>query len=313
MAADRTFTIVTNTAMVDHWPSSDTFIGTADDVISNGVSTYGKSSPNAYGTYSYIVTSFGLSSAPDPLLFGVYDTATFVLGSATIDASAFVTNDIPLIKSVQFSGTELFPGHGAYQVVMTHPRDGIYTHKGSAFTFSSHFDFQGTFVGGTAVATNADASGLVVVLDAANFDAPDLNAVPDDLANYVRTTAIPLAKTSNANGLLCGNMNLDTAGSVPGVPGDTGFFPPLKCYATVLALDVSSTTGAVDLRITSVQVTPSGVKLQWTPLAGRTYSVDATAKLGSSFTNLASNLSQTEYLDQTARTEQSRFYRISVP
>jgi hypothetical protein len=308
IAGSRTFTVVTNAAMVNHWPSSDGFIGTSDDVVSSELSTYGHSSPNQYGTYSYIVTSFGLSNQPDPLLFGSYDTATFILGSATIDPSAFLTNDVPLMTGVQFSGTELFPGHGPYSVKMTNPRSGTYTHQGSVFTFSSHFDFQGNFVAGTAVATNADANGLVVLLDPANFDSPDLAGVAADLANYIRSVAIPLAKTMNANGLLCGTVKLDTAGSVPGVPGDTGYFPPLNCYSTLLAMDL----GTGQLSITSVQSTAAGTKIQWSPLSGNTYSIYATASLDTPFTLLASSLFQSQYLDPPTRLH-TRFYRVSSP
>jgi hypothetical protein len=310
-ASDRTFTVVTNSPMIDHWPGPDKFIGTPDDVVNAGLSTYQRSSPNQSGSYSYIVTTFGLT--PDPWLFPPYDVITYVLGSTTIDTSVSVTNNVPLLKNVQFSGTELFPGHGPYSVQMTGRVGGTSSHAGNLYTFSSQFDFQGTFVAGTATATNATAAGAVVVLDAADYDAPDLTGVDSSLANYINTVAIPLAKSTPTAGLLCGSMTLTTAGSVPGIPGDTGYFPPLNCFATALAMDLSAaTTGA--LKITSIQVTPEGLQIQWSPLAGATtYSMESTGALGSPFTALSSNLTTTTYVDRAWKNLPMQFYRVSAP
>lgn len=303
-AADRTFTVVTNAAVQNHWPSADRLVGTADDVVNAGLSTYGRSSPNQFGTYSYIVTSFGLSPAPDPLLFGNYDTVTFVLGSATIDTSSFVTNDIPLVKDLQLSGTELFPGHGPYRLKLTNRRGGSYTHVGSLYTFTSRYDFEGTFAAGQAVTTNALAEGRVAVIDAQDFGAPDLTGVPDNLAAFIRSVGLPIAQQSHSSGLLCGDMNLQTAGSLPGT---SGFFPPLTGYAFVLALDFS---GVAELRITSIQALAEGTRLQWTPLTGATYSVEATDSLEKPFASIAAGLVQTEYLDAGAKGQTRRYYRL---
>lgn len=297
--------------MINHWPSADGLIGTADDKITSNLSTYGHSSPNSLGSYSYIVTSFGLSQNTDPLLFANYDTATFVQGFVTIDPAQFVANDVPLIKDVQFGGTELFPGHGPYSVKLTGRRGGAPAKVGNAFTFSSNYDFQGTFSSGTATATNAHAEGLVVLLDAANFANPDLTGVPGELAAYVRSVAVPVAQAAQAAGLICGTMTLQTAGSVPGNSNETGYFPPLDTYAVVLALDLGG-NAAGDLRITSAERTASGLRLRWNSQAGQTYSVRATTSLASPFDVVAANLSGSEYID-TDNSSAAKFYRISTP
>jgi hypothetical protein len=273
------------------------------------LSTYARSSPNAYGTFSYIATSFSIGTSPDPLLFGSYDAVTFVLGSATIDPAAFLTNDIPLLKDINFSGTELFPGHGPYSVRLTTRHGGVYTHKGSVYTFSSNYDFEGTFLAGPATASNADANGTVVLLEPSQFDAPDLTQVESSLAAYIKSVAIPLAKSSNANGLLCGQLNLHTAASNPGT---TGSFPALVGYSVLIALDMGAGSSG-EIRITNVQLTPDGAKLQWTSNSPQTYSVEATSTLSAPFVTIASNLTQPEYVDQGSAGQRTRFYRVRSP
>lgn len=303
-ALDRTFLVVTNAAIVNHWPADDGFIGTTDDVVSAQLSKFARSSPNAYGTYSLIVTSLGFSNQRDPFLPPGDDTATFVLGSATIDTAAFLAPDVPLLKSVEFSGTELFPGHGPYSVRMTNPRSGTYSRQGNAFTFSTRFDFDGQFQAGPAGATNALADGVVVLVDAQDFGRADLSGAPPGLAAYISTVALPLAQNMGASGLLCGKMKLTTSGSNPGTPGS---FPPLATDAVVLSMEFAS---AASLRITSIEATPSGVRIKWTALTGKLYTVEATDSLSSPFATLASNLTVTEYLDLPADFGAARFYRI---
>jgi hypothetical protein len=311
-ASDRTFTIVTNAPVVNHWPGPDGFVGTADDVVNAGLSAYEQSSPNEYGSYSFIVTTLGQNHPQDPWLFGGYDTATFVLGSVTIDTAQFVTNDIPLLKAIEFSGTELFPGHGPYTVKLTSREGGSSTHTGNLFNISVRFDFQGTFNSGTAIATNATANGRIVLLNASQYAAPDLTGAPNDLANYIRTVAIPVATANNASGFICGDINLQTSGSLFGIPGDTGFFPALTAYGVVFGLDLSPPASST-LDITNVVFTADGLRLQWSPLAGQTYSVQATSGLGSGFTTIATNLSQPEFTDQNTQGQRMRFYRVSAP
>lgn len=300
-AADRTFTVVTNAAVVNHWPSGDRLIGTADDVVSGGLSTYVQSSPNHEGSYSYIATTFGASTQPDPLLFDRYDAITFVAGSASIDPATFVTNDIPLLTGLQVSGTELFPGHGPYRLKVTNRRGGSSRLEGNVYIFSTRYDFEGTFQSGNATAENAQADGRAVLLDADEYDSPDLTGLPDALAAYVRTVALPLAKDLGARGLLCGDMMLQTAGSLPGSPG---YFPPLTAYAVVLAMDLSA---GIEL---SIQRTGDAVRLQWSAAAEGPYTVEAADSVGSPFAVLAEGLSVTEYTDPTDGRRSQRFYRV---
>src|SRR5439155_1308782 len=130
-----------------------------------------------------------------------------------------------------------------------------------------------------------------VLLEAADFAAPNLTGVANPLANYIGTVAAPLAKNSGASALLCGQINLHTDGALPGTSAS---FPPLTAYGIVLAMEFAV---AAEIRITNVQVLPNGIKLQWSPLAGKSYSVQSTAAVGTSFATLASNIAGTEYLD----------------
>ncbi len=67
---------------------------------------------------------------------------------------------------------------------------------------------------------------------------------------------------------------------------------------------------AGEIRITSIQVTPGGVKIQWNPLTGTLYTVEATGAIGTAFTALAPNLEVSEYLDTSAKLQSMRFYRV---
>jgi hypothetical protein len=157
-----------------------------------------------------------------------------------------------------------------------------------------------------ATATNASANGLVVLIEKSDWGAPDLSGVPDSLANYVTGVAIPLAESMPAAALLCGYMNLSTDGSVPGT---TGYFPALNTYGVVLAMDFGG-GGSTPLRIINIEVTPDGVKLQWTPLTQKTYAVEAEDSLASTFKTLAGGLTTSEYVDASAKAASVRYYRV---
>ncbi len=306
-AGERTFTAATAPPVINHWPGADGLIGTAADPVNSGTSLNARSSPNSPGSYSFIVTSLGFGGPPDPLLFGSFDTITFVEGMAVIDTDAFIAPNVPMLNRLEFSGTELFPGHGAYSVRLTNPRAGTYTRTGHVVEFDTAFDFEGTFAAGMAMDTNATATGKIALLDAADFAAPSLAALPADLAAYVQNTAIPLAQSRSASGLLCGRMNLVTAGSEPGA-GLTGFFPPLNAQGVVLALEFAP---PADFRITAVQKDAAGVRLFWREIAGRTYTVEWSASLAAPWLPLASGLAGTEFLDTTPPPGR-RFYRVKL-
>lgn len=304
LAADRHFQVATNSAIVNHWPSTDAYIGTADDQVSSNLSKYSKSSPNSYGTYSYIVTSFGAASTPDPFLFGNYDTATFVLGSVTIDPSAGSNPEVPLLKSVEFIGTELFPGHGPYSVRYTAKTAGSPTHQHSLFNFDAVFDFEATFASGPARSTNATAKGMVAVIESNDYTAPNLIGIPQGLADYISSVAIPLAKTQGASAVLCGQMNLNTPASLPGTAGG---FPALNTYAVVVALEFA----VLPPQFTSVGKSASGNVLTWKSTGNKPVTVQYTTNLANPFKNLAENLSSGQFTDPQGG-EPARFYRLAT-
>ena len=303
----RNFVVMTSANEVNHWPAADGFVGTPDDVVDGGLSEFAHSSPNSDGSLSYIITNLGFSNEHDPRL-PARDTITFVRGSASINPLDSGSTTVPLLTSLTFSGTELFPGHGAYSVRLTNPHPGgSMTRKGNSYSFAVHFDFEGTYVAGPARATNALASGLVYLVEQRDFDAPAFPGVGDDFTDYIKAVAIPLARSQGASALLCSEMNLQTAGSIPGT---TGFFPPLNAYAVLVAAEF-----APNLRLTSVVRTQTGgVRLQWSPIANAKYSVEAANAVGGPYSQISTGLATTEYTDSSLSQVLNRFYRIrSLP
>jgi hypothetical protein len=308
-AADRTFNVVTNTAMVNHWPGPDGFIGTADDPVKASVAGI-YSSPNAYGSYGYMAVSLG-GFPPAGILPPNSDTITYLQGKLTLDSTSFVTNDIPLVKSLEFSGTELFPGHGPYTVTLDQAYGSQYVHNRDRNPFgyglTTHYSFHAQFASGPAASTNCEVTGWIYWLEAKDFGVTvtNLNLAGDPLVAYVNQVALPLARSLEASSLLCGQLQLKTPGALPGT---TGSFPALQGPCAFIAMEFANT--GQSLRITSVIANAQGVRIQWVPQSGRQYAVESTDALTSPFASVATQLTATEYVDVRPAAPKSRFYRI---
>ena len=297
-AADRLFQVVTNANVVNHWPAPDGLIGTTDDVVSANLSALNASAPDGTGTYSYNAFNFGNGPEPTLLPPGM-DAVTFIQGSVTVDGAVAQSGGGPLIKGWSFSGTEPFPGHGAYSAQITQVNSGAYNPATKAF--SENLNFLANLHSGTAPATNFTLTGSVYVVDAANFVTTTGNA-------YVDNVLIPLAKDQNAKGLFFAQVS----GTVPASSSGTGgSFPQMPIAAVVVALDLSPPP--LSITLSNVAVTPTGIRLAWNAQAGQTYSVESTDSLSAAFATLSTNLAGPFFVDTTASGHTARFYRVRSP
>jgi len=307
-AAERIYRTAAAPAEINHWPGLDNLIGTADDVVAAhpiGMA----SAPNLPGSYSYIAVRLG-ALPPKGLLPELTDSATFVDGTVTIDPGITVTNGIPTLKALEFGGTDLFPGHGAYRVHFSNAYYSSYTHDAqhNRFGYGVHtfFDFTATFVAGPATGKNSEVTGTIYWLDARNFATTVINDLnpADPLVAYVNSVVRPLALQRGATSLLCGHLNLRTPGSSPGTSGG---FPALQGVCAFVALEFDNPSA---FAITSFQPAPTGLKLTWSPLTGRKYTIEAANALSGGFTPLATHVVPSEYIDSKAASVSPRFYRV---
>lgn len=304
-AAERVFTVAKDPSIVSHWPGPDGYLGTADDVVKNQRSRFIESSPNTQGSLGYLVTS--LFGVQDDWLPGNNDTATFLEGTLTLETSSSGPNDIPKLKALQFSGTELFSGHGPYTVSLSNPRDGVYTRNGQEFGFTASFDFEGMFVSGIARSTNAQGSGNAFLIESSDFasDLPNPNN-SDPMKAWINQVALPLARSLQPNAILCGKVNASTTGSNPGTPGS---FPPLNAFGTFIAFEPTPSVGP-SLKILSARLALNGFQIEWTPVAGRTYRIDSAPSVTGPYTLQARTGSETKFLDLSVAEAPQRFYRV---
>lgn len=305
IAADRVFTLATDPAIVNHWPGPDGFLGTDDDVVQNQLSQILQSSPNAMGSYGYLATS--LAGFQDSWLPNNSDAATFLQGSITVDISASQTDEIPVFKSLEFQGTELFPGHGAYTVRLTRPHDGVYTRQGLEYGFSIFYDFEGVFAGGLARSTNAQATGSAYLIESLDFaaDLENPNNL-DPLKSWINQVALPLARRRQPNAILCGRATTSTGAANPGTPGS---FPPLTAYGTFIAVETGPLVTPT-LRITRVSLTLDGVLIEWSAVPGKTYRIDSSSTVTGAFQTQARTGIETRFVDLSVSESSQRYYRI---
>ena len=308
IAVERTFTVVTSDDLVNHWPGADGFLGTADDPIDGDPSSVVGSDPNAAGTFAFMTTLLTFfPTDPDPYLFGQWNTVTYVEGTSMIDTEAFLGDNVPLLTSVEMSGTQLFQGHGLYSLSLTNPTGGTYSRTGNVFTFSSTYDFEGTFAAGFAETTGATAEGTAIQIDAADYASPDIAAAPAELAAFVTDIAIPIAQERGASGLLVFAADLETSGSVGNTPG---FFPPLDAYGVSFSLEMAAVVEEV--RFSDIGLVPEGVRMVWSAVDGRTYAIEAADEPGGTFATIASNLPSPEFIDTEFDLRTMRYYRVRL-
>ncbi len=225
-AAQVTYNLITAQAgALNHYPGTDGLLATGDDLISSSASSVFSSAPNSLGSYSYNAFDFiGDGSLTDAGMPPGKNAITFVQGTVTADTTVAQNGGGPIIAGLNVSGSEPFPGHGAYTAQVTAVNGGAYDTGSHAFTLD--IDFLANLSAGTAPASSFTLSGTAVLVDAANFSNPTGDA-------YVDAVLIPLAQSLGASSLFFAHGS----GIVPASSGGTGgSFPSMPVEAAIVGI-----------------------------------------------------------------------------
>jgi hypothetical protein len=93
--SDLTFTLLTDSSVLNHYPGPDNLIGTADDVISAASAGNGPSNPNSPASLSYFTVTFSGSIAQQNEFQG--DVIRFQTGSLDISATLAKGNSFNVV------------------------------------------------------------------------------------------------------------------------------------------------------------------------------------------------------------------------
>ncbi len=187
-----TLTIATDADLVNHFPGPDGLIGTNDDVVSAAASSVQGSEPNTVGSTGY--NAFQFSSQADASMPTGTNAITFVRGTVTIDEDVAANGGGALVTGLEIaSGTEPFPGHGAYTSRITEVNSGSYNPATGAFEIDA--DFAYTILGVTQPEPNVALSGQAFYREAADYGTPTGNS-------YMDSVAIPLAQAAGSDSVL---------------------------------------------------------------------------------------------------------------
>jgi len=225
-AAQVSYSLITGEpAALNHYPGLDGLLATGDDLISAAPTATNASAPNSLGTYSY--NAFDFSGNGTPTNAGLppgKDAITFIGGSVTADTTVAQSGGGPIITGLNVSGSEPFPGHGAYSAQISAVNSGTYNASTHAFTLD--IDFLANLAGGTAPASSFTLTGEAVLVDAADFATPTGDA-------YVDAVLIPLAQSLGASSLFFAHGS----GIVPASSGGTGgSFPSMPIEAALVGI-----------------------------------------------------------------------------
>jgi plastocyanin len=191
-------------SFVNHYPGPDGLIGTADDVVSGALSNRRQSEPNHYGTLGYNAFAFSSSGPQDPNLPTGFDALTFVEGRVRVDLDVLSNGGGPILTEVKdsaamntaldiSSGTEPFPGHGAYASKITRVNGGTYDPATGDFTLD--VDIRYTIAGSDSDEPGVMVTGTAIFRDSAQFGTATGNA-------YVDNVAVPFAQAAGASRML---------------------------------------------------------------------------------------------------------------
>lgn len=195
-------TILSNPAAINQYPGNDGLIGNADDVNSSQNTPTNASGPNTAGSYGYNAFNFGGSTADNELPTG-FNAITFVNGSITVDQGVIDAGGGPIVTALNVtSGTEPFPGHGAYTSTITAVNSGSYNPSTGAFSIDVDIAF--LINGNTSTEPGLVLTGQALLRTASQFGSSSGNA-------YVDSVLVPLAQNSGAESLLF----IDGSGTLP--------------------------------------------------------------------------------------------------
>ncbi|MEE4216118.1 MAG: hypothetical protein V2I48_00750, partial [Xanthomonadales bacterium] len=206
---------------VNHFPGADGLVGNADDVVSAGLSGVQGSAPNTNGSLGSNAFLFVAGGTQDPLLPTGYDAITFVNGSVTADLGVLANGGGPVLTGLNItSGTEPFPGHGAYASTITAVNGGTYNPASGAMTLD--VDISYTIFGNVSTEPGVLLTGTAIHRTDAEYGTATGNA-------YVDSVAVPFAQASGASDMLF--MTADGTLTSLGYP----------ISASLVALDVGGT------------------------------------------------------------------------
>ena len=206
---------------LNHYPGPDGLIGNGDDVVSASLTSIQSSAPNSTGSLGHNAFFFGPAGAQDPALPTGYDAITFVNGTVTADLNVLANGGGPVVTALNItSGTEPFPGHGAYTSTISAVNSGTYNPATGDMTLN--VDISYTIFGNVSTEPGVVLTGTAIHRTSAEFGTPTGNA-------YVDSVAVPFAQASGASDMLF----LTGSGSLTNL----GF--PIN--ATLVALDVGGT------------------------------------------------------------------------
>lgn len=192
IAQEANMTIVSDDSQLNHYPGPDGLVGTGDDVVSDGLTSIQSSAPNSGGSYGFNAFKFTPIGPDDPSLPTGFDAITFVNGNLTIDKGVFASGGGPIVTTMDItSGTEPFPGHGAYTSTITAVNSGTY--NAATNEFSLNVDFEYTIFGSDSAEPGVDLTGTAIYQAAEDFGTDTGNT-------YFETVVKPLALAKGATG-----------------------------------------------------------------------------------------------------------------
>lgn len=202
MAQQLEMNILTDSSVNNSYPGKDGFVGTADDVVSTALTTNNGSAPNANGSYGYNAFNFGGSTGENTLPTG-FNAITFVNGTITVDKNVFANGGGPIVSALNVtSGTEPFPGHGAYTSTVTSVNSGNYDPNTQQFSLNVDISF--LINGQTSTEPGLILNGTAIFLDSGDFAMGSGNS-------YVDNVLIPKAQAKGASNLVF----FDGTGTLP--------------------------------------------------------------------------------------------------
>ena len=185
--------IASDAGNVNHYPGPDGLIGNGDDVVSGGLTTVQSSAPNVNGSFGHNSFRFTPLGQPDPAIPTGFDAITFVDGFVTVDLDVMMNGGGPIVSALNVtSGTEPFPGHGAYMSTITKVNSGTYNPATKEFMLN--VDISYVIFGNVSAETGVVLTGTAIYQAAADFGTPTGNT-------YVDNVAVPHAQSESAAGM----------------------------------------------------------------------------------------------------------------
>ena len=192
VCAQTVLGIATDAGQVNHYPGPDGQVGTADDVVSGNLTSVQASAPNSGGSYGFNAFKFAPSGPNDSAIPTGYDAITFVKGAVTINKTVFANGGGAIVTALDItSGTEPFPGHGAYTSSIAAVNGGTYNTANHQFTLN--VDFQYLIAGNVGMEPGLDLAGNAIYQASADFGTDTGDA-------YFENVVKPLAMAKGASG-----------------------------------------------------------------------------------------------------------------